>query len=474
MKLKLDLAWKIVVGNPETGVDYCQSSTFFNAKTGRTFVKKLGGVSSLDFYPCTFDPTHAFYNAIEPHKLKNNFVGKRIPFEGVILGQRKPINIKIHQYPPELIIISVSVSKLEFNGTLDELKEVIRLEKHSELLEFVRIIYSLVYSGGKETKPVQRKLKVYPCIELESDDCDDFVDDKHAVEILTRHNNPKSAIIDNVISKNDDHQLDDNSILIDRQGILARYTTGDVNKNSIKRKVESSCCLFELAIAISYILEKGQYFSLQDEQKKSITKLISTPTIVFTKSVTAYKTWELLLSEFKLPELYNNTAVLFNDEEVIPVDNNGGGWSEGKSLAMGVLSALLIAALSWAGNTMLNKVKDFINKPVKLVKPIDAALLDKNDSKVNFDWEDVDGGNKYILIIEKYNSKENKWMPLVSGGRYVSSISSKSINVNDEGHFQWKVIARDLNERQVAESEWFFFNINAVEVPQEKKSSVEK
>lgn len=474
MKLKLDLAWKIVVGTPVTGVNYCQATALFNSKAGRTFVKKLGGVSSLDFYPSTFDPTHVFYNAIEPHKLKNNFVGKRIPFEGIIAGQRKPIKIKIHQFSSELVIVSVSVSKLDFNGTVDELKKITSIENHSELLDFVKVIYSLICSGGKEDNPVQRKLKVYPCIGLDSGEGDDFVDDKYAVEILTRHNNPKPTIIENVISKNDDHQLDENSILIDRQGILARYTTGDINNQSIKRKFESSCYLFELAIAIFYIFEYGQYRSLKKDQRDSITKLILTPNIVFTKSVTAYKTWELLLKEFKLCELYNNAIGFFQNEEKVPVHNNISGWSERKKWVMGIVSALLIAALPWIGNVIIKKINNFIDKPVKLLKPVDEALLDKNDSTVSFDWEDVDGGSKYILAVEKYNSKDDKWTPFILGGRYVTSISSKSITVNDEGHFKWKVIARDINEKKVAESEWFFFKMNTIEVPQEKKSPVEK
>jgi hypothetical protein len=78
MKLKLNLAWKIVVGAPENGVNYCNAIKHFNVKTGKNFINKIGGISSLDFYPNTFDPTNVFYNAIESHKSENGFVGKRV------------------------------------------------------------------------------------------------------------------------------------------------------------------------------------------------------------------------------------------------------------------------------------------------------------------------------------------------------------------------------------------------------------
>lgn len=309
MKLKLNLGWKIVVGAPKTGFDYYSTNKHFNFKTGKSFLKKIGGISSLAYYPFTFDPTHIFYNAIEPFKLENGFSGKRIPFEGTIEDTyvfQKNIRIKINRFSSDFIILSVSVDEIDFDEELDNLQKIVKIETHTELYNLVRSICSIISSGGEQVDPIHNKPKIYPFIQLESTNHANPIDNKLAVELLTRHQNPKPEIIDDVISKNHDHQVDKNSILLDRQGILARYDF-DTNENKlIKRKFESSHHLFELAISLAHTIEKNRLGTLNTEQEESIYKLIKKPEIIFTKSVTAYKTWELLLNEFKLTLLYDH------------------------------------------------------------------------------------------------------------------------------------------------------------------------
>lgn len=306
MKLKLNLAWKVVVGTPVDGVDYCSDNNHFNIRTGKTFLKKVGGISTLDFFPYTFEPTNVFYHAIEPCKQANDFVGKKLPFECDIVtagAVKKLLKIKIHRFSPKLVILSVSVDAVEFNGSVHELLEFMRLENHANIFNLVKTICGIIRSGGRSNAPVQNKPKTYPYFELESIDDNDFLSDEVAVELLTRHKNPNSGVIENVIAKNKDHQLDNNSILIDRQSIVARYSKQLGDFQSIQRKYESSHYLFELAIALSNILDDGAFLTLNTDQQNSITKLIKKPNIVFIKSVTGYKTWLLLMEEFKLNDL---------------------------------------------------------------------------------------------------------------------------------------------------------------------------
>jgi hypothetical protein len=474
MKLKVNLAWKIVVGIPDNGVDYCQTTKHFNLKTGKTFINKLGGVSSLDFYPSTLDPTNVFYNAIESHKLNNGFVGKKIPFEGTVAGVRSPVKIKIHQFSSDLVILSISVDQIDFNGAIDNLQKIMSIESHIELLNLVKAICSIICSGGKESSPVQRKLKAYPYVELESSNSGDFVENKYAVELLTRHQNPKLEIVQSVISKNYDHQVDDNSILIDRQGILARYFSGTIENESIKRKFESTHYLFELAISLSHILENKQYLSLNTDQKNSITKLIVNPAVVFTKSVTAHKTWKLLLEEFKLSDLHSEIIGTIQENTEVSPAKDMKGWSELKKWVMGILSALVIGLVIWGANTIYQEINPFSDKPVKLLQPLDEDQIDRNTTKINFDWADVEDAKKYILFVEKYNVNNKKWFSPKNGSRYVTYTSSRSFAIIDEGYFKWKVVARNLDEEKMSESVWFFFTIEAEKVHGKKMQSTQK
>ena len=465
MKLKLNLAWKIVVGAPENGVNYCHAIKHFNVKTGKNFINKVGGISSFDFYPNTLEPTNVFYNAIESHKSENGFVGKRIPFEGTVAGVRVPVKIKIHQFSSELVIISISVDEIDFNGSIDDLQKLISIETHKELLTLVRVICSIICSGGKESSPVQRKLKAYPYVALESSKSDNLVENEAAVELLTRHKNPKPDIVQSVISKNDDHQLDTNSILIDRQGILSRYFLEASEGHSIKRKIESSHYLFELAISLAHILENDQYSSLSEEQRVSITKLVTNPEIVFTKSVTAYKTWKLLLDEFRLSDLYDNYVGDIKDSVAIEPTNDKKEWSESKKWTMSVLSTLVVGLVIWGCSTLYQEFNPFKDKPIKLLQPLDGAQVINNTSEINFDWEDIEDTAKYILIIEKYSEKNKKWFLLESEGRKVELSSSSSISMKNTGSFKWNIVARDKDEEKIAESVWFFFEIKKVEAP---------
>lgn len=481
MKLKANLAWKLVVGVPEEGVDYCAANKHFNVKTGKTFLKKVGGISSLDFLPYTFEPTNVFYHAIEPCKLENGFVGKKMPFTfEVVKAERvkKPLNIKIHRYTSKLVILSVSVNSVEFSGSINDLQEFMQIEYHNEIFNLVRTLCGIISSGGRNNTPIQQKPKVYPYFEFESVNDNDFISDEAAVELLTRHKNPKLEIIESVISKNKDHQLDNNSILIDRQGILARYSQELGEYQSVQRKYESSHYLFELAIALSNILDDGDFLTLNTEQRVSISKLIKNPKVVFIKSVTAYKTWLLLLEEFKLKELYDLVATSNHPDEDLQktleppsvLDNKE--WSDLKKWSMGILSVLLISSILWAAGAIFKENSPFANKSVSLFTPIDGSHHQKNNDKIEFNWEEVKNAKKYILIIERLDSN-NKWLPQ-NGGRYVIFHNAKSAAINEDGRFKWKVIARDIDEDEIGTSVWYYFDIKTKITPNKKMQSMPK
>ena len=464
MNLKVDLSWKVLVGNPDDGVDYSQANNLFNVRTGKSFLNKIGGISTLDFLPYTLEPTNVFYNALESSMRENKLVGKKFPFEfksDSIGNKSTRINVKIHRYSSKITLLSVSLDPFEYNGSIDGLATLQRLESHVQVYNLIRTICGLIISGGKSTQPIQYSPKSFPYIALEKTNETDSISNESAVELLTRHKKPKQEIVKSVIGKNQDHQLDENSILVDRQGIFARYASVSGNYLVSQRKFESSNRMFELAIVIAKILDDGDYSALNEDEKASIANLINNPNVIFTKSVTAYKTWLLLIEEFKLKTLYDfsvESYLLQNNNETESSSNSG--WSDGRKWFMGILSAIILMLVGWG----INEFKTSSQENIKLLAPKDGNNLDNNGA-TKFSWEEIRDSDKYILFIEKYETTKQKWIEPPGGGRYVANKNKMSLILNENGRFKWRVIARDSDEGKVGESKWYYFELLKKKTP---------
>ena len=135
------------MGAPQDSVDFTDESKLFNLRTGKTFLKRIGGISSLDFFPYTLEPTNVFYDSIDSIKRKNNFSGKKFPFKHIKDGLEEKIeyvNIKIHRYPGKLSVLVVSIYPIKFIGTSDELLLLQKLEYHFEIYNLVKTICVLI------------------------------------------------------------------------------------------------------------------------------------------------------------------------------------------------------------------------------------------------------------------------------------------------------------------------------------------
>lgn len=355
MDLIIQITWKILV-KADGDVDLFAKNKNFNIRTGKTFLRNIGGINSLNYFPYVLEPTNVFYNSLNKIRDQYNFQGKRLPFKQINSNDwllNKNINVKIHRYSRRLAIITLSLERIRFSGKMDELKSLLDIENHEGIYGLAKTVCSIVSSSGKRIVPISNKPKIYPCIAVESSDYARDISDKAAIELLTRHLNPRKEIIDKVIEKNINHQLDENSVLIDRQGIFARYACNDLNEYSIERKFNSALCLFELAMALSDILDTKDHHNLTDQEKNELFKLISKPNIVFVKSVTSYETWLLLIKEFKLEALFSEYQEYESNK-----DGSIGGtgklisknpkkeWDDRKKWIMGIIAGIILVIVS--------------------------------------------------------------------------------------------------------------------------------
>ncbi|EHK9099458.1 hypothetical protein [Vibrio parahaemolyticus] len=305
---ELSLSWKILIPLSKNTPDY-SSSDLFKCISGNSFIRKIGGIEDFSFAPVTLEPTVVFYNSLFKIKNEYSFSGKKFPYKDKY-GNRINFSIRLHK--KKFIVITVSI--LNFVKTdIKDIKNEQDLKQHIELYNLVKYISGLIVSGdAKNLKPMS-SLKVYPCtVVYYCAENNTEIPDSIAVEILTRHSDLREEIVNSVINKNDQHQLNSSNILVDRQGIFSRIPFSLYKNSEVKKKHISSSNLFELSIVI-YKLLSNKHTILNDELVKHLEKIINHPDLFIINSVTARKTLELLISEFNLVKLFNVKLSEHND-----------------------------------------------------------------------------------------------------------------------------------------------------------------
>lgn len=468
MNSRVRLTWKVVVSSLDSGVDYSDGGDFFTVRTGNTFLSKIGGASYLGFLPRVLEPNVVFYNALRSVLRDNGFKGKKFPLTfncpatGVVSAR---VNLNVRCYPGDIVVLSVSLSTFDYVGDARGLKEFQLLESHPSVNNLVKAIACVIVAGSKVTDFSHCQPKIFPVVEVEGDSGVVSIDDDVAAEILTRHLNPRQDIVSKAIGKNIDHQLDVNSFLIDRQGMLVRYAFGFGDIRSSEKKFESAHRLFELGICISVLMERKLFGSLAPGEKESVADLVYNPGIVFLKSVTACKTWVLVVDEFKLKEV--GDKVINFSEPSVPAPR------EKESLflrcplfnwVMGIIASIIVlfATIYFTHQYTESQAS---KKIVGLISPLDGVELNTGLGKVSFLWEKLESQSRSVISLEK-QSEGGSFLPLVrSGGRFVTSEDKWFFEPDGVGYYRWKVLAKNSKGLDVGVSDWSYFTLTTSPTP---------
>lgn len=446
----------------QNGIDYTSSCSLFNVLQGKMFVRKMGGVSSFPIAPKTLDPTIVFYNAIKPAMRDNGFSGKKFPFKyDCGSGAFETININIHAYSTKVVVLLVSKLVVQCEGDSPSFLVLQDMESHIGLHNLVKAICSVICYGYGRIDYKSFSPKVYPVAVCEKSIDENYISDMVAVEALTRHRNPKARIIKDALKKNIDHQVDENSILIDRQGVFVRYTYEFGDERNNERKMDSVHCLFEVGLALFEIFSSDKSRDLSKAELGFIQTLIFSPDIVFIKSVTAYKTWLLIADEFKLKRLFEATTDLSVAESVVSVKSPvKKEWSPMRAWNMSIVGALLLGV---AGYFAPEYYKEYVDSKerVEVFSPKDGASLAVPLGEVTLSWAEVERQAQSIVMVEKF-SGDAKWLPVAhAAGRYVTQDSKLVFKVVEIGAFRWRVFVKDSQDSEIGNSKWHFFSITS-------------
>lgn len=306
MQAKTEVTWKVSKRLPIGGVDHTRDSKLFNVRTGKTFLQSAGGNLPPAFMPLVLEPTRYFYDILRPHLCRLGFKGKKLPFMYDESGEPHRININIRLYARRYLVLTLRHEHVGAVGVEANFGRFQDLRSHKAVFDLVKLIIGLLESKTVRAVQPSNDPKWYPLTFIEFDE-ESRVSDAVAVETLTRHSNPNALVVDAVIKKNMPLQVDSSSLLVDRQGIVARLclTTSDLDERSgaLKRFV-SACSLFEVAVAVRLFLETpAAEGELVHSELDGITQLVENHIALFTNSTSGKNCWELLIQEFSLSHL---------------------------------------------------------------------------------------------------------------------------------------------------------------------------
>ncbi|MBB1311811.1 hypothetical protein H5162_20595 [Pseudoalteromonas sp. SR41-8] len=470
MSYKSIFSWKVTVKLPESTQTYKKSNKLFNVRTGHSFIKGIGGLSSYDFCPTVLDPTNVFHNALNKIKKNTGFKGRRFPYEN---AEGARLNANIRLFGEDLVVITFDLSTV-VESNIDEIFDLQNISSHKHPYELVRHICGLVLSGNITGYEPISSPKVYPCVKTTIFGGDDqWISDSKAVEIITRHLEPTQSIVNKVIDKNHNHQLDKSHILLDRQGVFYRIPQSLVNSNSVDKKFLGTCNLFEYAIAISILLNESYIDNLGKEELVFLNELIFEPEILFLNSVTSLETWKLLKDEFRLTSLMTK-ALNGLQEQPKEIGKLRSILSWIKSVSpeskTGVLIMLVVSGLYWGFSQSIYfpKFKKLFSTPdINIIKPVDTSKVTSTNGKVYIDWEEVDGAKDYVISLEVLDS--GKWSIPSIDHRTIEQKTEYDVTVTINNSYQFKVKARDNVGDVIAESNYSSFRVTEAKSKEKTK-----
>lgn len=445
------LSWKIILELPESLHTEVESSNLFNLKTGNSFLKGVGGFSDDTFSPEVLDPTNVFHNALNKVKLSLGFKGRRFPYTG---SDDQQLNVNIRRFGGRVVIVTIQLKK-PFVSDDSEIYELQKISNHPDIYTMAKSICGLILSGDFYAFNAIHSPKVYPCTQSVILGENDWISDRRAVEILTRHIEPNENIVSKVISKNASHQLDASNILIDRQGIFYRVPERLVNSHSVNKKLLGTCNIFEYAVALSKILEKNYFDNLDYVTKDFLKKLILEPELVILHSVTSLETWRLLVIEFKLDSLLSTVSFEPNREP---------WWTfltkiSTESKRFWII-CLIISVLCWAFQQSIyfNKLTSVFSMPeIEVIEPDDQEVIEVSDNSILIKWENVDGASKYIIKLHILDS--GKWVLPPVDHRLIATTAQTKLTVSPKSSYKFSIEAYDSHGDQIAKSEESFFDV---------------
>lgn len=296
MRYRVSLQWTIVTELTSSGmVTLSTSDLLFNRKGGRGFLRNIGGRLRANYSPIVLEPTDIFHSSLSKTRADLRFSGIKFPYsvEDFSYGMPVRLNVKINLFG-RVICINLKLDDFDINDEKD-LSSLQRLESHPQLKKFTQKILAIIQNCDQRAEPLGSLPKYYPSIRIVSLQPD--LEDWHTqmAVLITRHATMLNSVAAQVLAKNHAHQVDQSLLLVDKQGLVA-YVPFDAPLSAAgnQRRFKAAASMLDLAAVLKLQLTKGVALPLD------VVEIITAADDALPDSVSAQKTWTLLVSEFKL------------------------------------------------------------------------------------------------------------------------------------------------------------------------------
>jgi nucleoside phosphorylase len=293
---RIELEWKVFSKSRPQGRDsVVHSDALFNVKGGKGFLRSLGGSIRSEYVPKTLEPTINFHHALKAVKAELDVTGKRFPIAIVLAGGvDAQVNITLRQYGS---VVCASVRVAPFTTTIAAgLIELQDLKIHANLWRLICRVMAIAISDNGRATSVAEVPKIFPTMRVIAEAGDEENWESRSVAILTRHEAPNPKVVESVTGKNAPHQVDETSILIDRQGLFGYVPASCSAKQdqANAQRFNSAGGLLEFAYALRSDIRNGLRIDA------ATTATIQYPAKAIPDSTSSSRMWTLMVDEFSL------------------------------------------------------------------------------------------------------------------------------------------------------------------------------
>lgn len=282
--------WKLLLNlSTEEGASL---PSLFNRATSRTFIKAMGGRATIEYAPATLTCTTRFYELLQEKTKGIGFSGPKFPLNHARRDFNLHMRFRLHG---TVLVIEIERSCLPFReqNALDE----ILFHRQAEVVALAKAVFGLIKDPNPGFDPLQQVPKAYYCMRVVGD-YESLPPRNVLVELLTRHRMPSDMVVDSVFDRNAMLQSDASTLLIDRQGVVMAIPSEIADDETVIRRFQAACNMFEMVTAIERMTEQKTLGTLNEVELGNIDAYFLAPDERFRFSTSSRFLWTRITSEF--------------------------------------------------------------------------------------------------------------------------------------------------------------------------------
>jgi hypothetical protein len=329
----------------------------FNSSSGKSFIRTLGGRSSIVFTPRSLSCTTRFFDLIRGACAGCAFEGRKFPL--MHQASKVSINMRFRLYGKNLLAVEVERTSTSVSA-LEDLLAASSLWDDVALGALVLNIVGLVRDPRKGFRPAAQRPKVYCCIRIISP-AGDVPSDAQLVELLTGHRAASPMVVADVLRKNRLLRVDASTLLVDRQGVVASFPNALADDQTAARRFVAASNMLEFIACIERMLEKQTLQTLNQTELADIATYFREPKRRFLHSTSSRYIWQVLAAEFGLQPASWAAVDPTRAETVNPTDwvKRASEWARSKKLiAVVIIVAAVVVAIISVGQKVRGGLAD--------------------------------------------------------------------------------------------------------------------